>query len=644
MNKNWQHKRPIFHAPPAVKSKKRKWVVLPIIWAALKRTCMALGAFVLISIIYGVIIASQFAGPQSPPLPKDMVMYLEFDGAFSELPVQPGFADPFALSPPTVREFVAAIDKAKDDKRVKGIYARLDGGGFALAHVQEVRDAIKRFKASGKFAHIYAQSYGGAGGGLGGYYLASAFDEIWLQPVGVVSITGLNLESPFLRSVLDKVGVEPHFFQRKEYKTAYENLTNSEISPENLEMMRDLLADIKAEFTKDIPAERGFSSALFTQHVNQGLFTAQEALEAKLVTHVDYQDNLIGRLKEEITGEPEYDEPLFVDVGSYLNEIKGAQSGGLMQGYISKKFSPGAAPTDKPKVALIYAVGAIMPDDGRGAQAPLGLGGNIAAADEIAPAILSAAKQEDIKAIVLRIDSPGGSPSASESILRAIEKAQDKGKLVIVSMGPVAASGGYWIAAYADQIFVLPTTITGSIGVIGGKFSGQALFEKLGVNWDGVRWGENAGMWSINEPFSDSEATRFNVMLDQIYDAFITRVSKGRKMDVDAVDRVAKGRVWSGARAVDVGLADQLGGLTEALNYTAQQFGKAHKSDLAITIFPAPKTPIEQFFELLSGSSSIYNGLRLQAQLGEAAAPFLQDISVINQSQNAAVYEPLKIR
>ncbi len=628
MSRNrWIKHRPLFVSPVSAKDckPKTKWRILPILWEALKRTCMVLGALMLFSSavsVYMLASVSQKMGPAA--LPDEIVLFLKFQGRFNEVPPDVSLSEPFAPPSLTVHDYVEAIDRAAGDPRVKGIFARMYDGSFSLAHLYEIRGALERFKSSGKFAHIYSSSYGGGGaGGLGRYYLASAFDEIWMQPMGIISIGGLRAEVPFARDVLDKIGINPQFYQRKEYKTAYESLTNKEMSPQNREVLEQVIEAVRNEVFKGIVPARGMNIAEFGALIDKGLFTAREAEKVGLITHADYVDVLAAKIREEVTGDPDYEEPLFVDVRSYLSDID-------------------LNSDDGPRVALIYAVGAIM-DSKVGVHASSGLVGmqKVAAADEIAPAIIDALKDDTIEAIVLRVDSPGGSPVASESILRALERAQDKGKKVIVSMGPMAASGGYWISSYADQIFVLPTTLTGSIGVVGGKFSIGELWKKIGINWDGVQWGQNSGMWSLNTPFSDSEEIRINAMLDEVYRIFLMRVSKGRGMSVKEVDRIARGHVWTGRKAVELGLADQIGGLHEALSYTATLLGETNRGALDVVLMPRAKTPFEQILEMLGENGAVFEGLKLQQAMLSLLRPVLEPLVTVNSSGPVAVYEPL---
>ncbi len=624
MKRPFKQHRPLFSKPPVPKAGRRDWVskIAQGFWAGLKRLAMVIGLVLMFNAVLVFLIVPLVAPKSSAPsLPKEIVLFLEFEGSLVDVPPAASFADPFAEESLTVREVVDALDAAAGDKRVKGVLARMRAGNFSMTQVAEIRAALKRFRAAGKFAHIYSSSYGD-GGGLGRYYLASAFDEIWMQPLGIVSISGVHAEMPFLRGALDKAGITPQFYQRKEYKTAYENITNRSISKENEEMVQRLINDIRFEILETIPAERGMSLSEFETLVNKGLFTAEEALEAGLITHMDYGDVLLDNVAEVLTGERDYEKVNLVNMRDYA-DIGLAHSGDSLMGF------------GKPKVALVYAVGAIMPSGG---SAPPGLGGGaVAAADKIAPAIFDAARDDDIGAIVLRIDSPGGSPEASESILRSIEKAREAGKPVIVSMGSTAASGGYWIAAYADRIFALPTTLTGSIGVVGGKFSFGDLAKKIGVNFEEISWGKNSGMWSMASPFDASEAERVNAMLDNVYKNFVARVAKGRKMSEADVDAVAGGRVWTGRRALEKGLVDEMGGLDEALDYAAVTLGGESQNDVSVVVLPKPKTSLERFIALLEGQVSFQN------QIKDIVAPISNVLNVQQNPQHYMTYENLRV-
>lgn len=633
-NKKPLKPRPLFSSPVSkqVQKPKTKWKVLPIMWLALKRSAMLIGFMVILSMLISVYTFSFIAGPKKQPVPDKAALYLNFDQIIGELPQDPSLTVPFPLDQLTLRHYVSSIEMAKEDDRIVGIIAKLqDGASFSLAQVQEIRNALQSFKESGKFTYIYSDSYGGAGGGMSRYYLASAFDEIWMQPMGIVAINGVSLEVPFVREALNKIGVTPNFFKRKDYKTAYETFTNEDMSPENREMLERLVGDIRSEIVAGVSADREMSESQFTSLVSQGLFVADKALESKLIDVMDYSDVLLDKVREQVTGEPDgegYDFMMpmkqYVELNRDIDEPKKG---------------------DKPGVALVYVVGAIMFGDTNAQSPSVLLNDGLAASNTIVPAIRDAMEDDDIDTIILRVDSPGGSPAASEAILRAVEKAQEAGKSVLVSMGGTAASGGYWVSAYADQIFVSPLTITGSIGVVGGKFVLGDMFDKVGANWEHVEWGRNAGMWSMTSTFDESEARAINAMLDTTYDAFLERVAKGRKMSVEQVDAIAGGRVWSGKQALDIGLADQEGGLLDAINYAATLAGKTDYHDVTVTIFPKPKTALEQFIAIMSGeSASVNRTAAMQNYLLNTLQPVIRPAVMAQEPEKFMTYAPTEIR
>lgn len=649
----WSARNSIYAAPPPksapVKAPRARLGVLSFIWKFIRGMCTAVGAMVIITtlIIFWTFSAALQNVDAKAALPEKFVLYMELDGNLGDLAREASLADPFKGPGATLKDFLDALERAQTDPRVQGIYARMEGGGYALAHIEEIRAAVAKFRESGKFTYIYSSSYGDAGG-LGNYYLALAFDQIWMQPMGVVAITGLNAELPFFRNVLDKVGVEPQFYQRKEFKSAYENITHSEMTEPNRKMTEYLVKDLTDTLTQDVSKDLGIKPEAFKALVDKGLFTAEEAVDAGLIHYAEYADILVEEVNSIVTGDPDIDAD-YINFSDYIRE--GRPQENIFSEEVLAELATGGKPAEKkkddkapekPSVALIYAVGVIMPSEGD--DAPDLFDDGIAAADQIAAALIEAAQDEDIMAVVLRVDSPGGSPVASETILRAVEIVQMEGKKVVVSMGPTAASGGYWISAYADQIFVLPTTVTGSIGVVGGKFSTQALWALLGVNWERIQWGANAGMWSMNTPFSEGEAERINAMLDNVYDNFVERVAIGRKMTPEAVDRIAGGRIWTGKSALKIGLADRLGGLNDALDYTAKQIGKNSRKDVEVVIMPKPLAPLERFLNMLEQQVYAHNALRTQVQVMEAVRPYMNELAIMQNPQNYSVYSPVDVK
>ena len=557
----------------------RRWNIFRIIGKALKRTCTALGAMLLMSMILSGVMLYSLGGGAPQPLPEDMVLVFKIEDGITEIQTQPSLMDPFPFTQPTVRSVSEALHRAAEDERVRGVIVNYKGGGISAAHIQELRPAIQKIRESGKFSKIYASSFADGRGGLAQYYFASAFEEIWMQPVGMVSVTGAGIEMPFAKQALENIGVTAQFFQREEYKSAMETFTRSSISDENKKMLSDMLGNINARLMSDITRDRNMQMIDLGRYVDTGLLSGEEALKAGLIDRLDYGDVLLSEVREQETGDPEDETLPFIPLQRYIgakpHKVKGKRGVGL---------------DVRRDVALVYIVGNIVET--------AGASGN-AGADDISAAIYEASEDDAIGAIIVRVDSPGGSPSASETIHRALVRAQEKGKKVIVSMGPVAASGGYWVAANADYIFANPATITGSIGVVMGKFEASELWKKIGVNWDGVQYGANSDLWSLNKPFDQGEKQRMNSLIDVTYDAFLTRVSQGRDMPVDKVRTIAKGRAWSGEQAKVNGLVDDLGGLDDALDYTATLLEVNGRENLNIIRLPRTRGKLEELIALL---------------------------------------------
>lgn len=628
MRKNpWLSKRRLFHAVPvqAVSRPKPKLKFGKIIWIALKKTCTVIGAVVLFSAVLTMCTISPALQEQQFHVPSRAVLVVDLDGKLGDLPVEESFVDAFNDNQKTLKSFIDAIYVAKDDPRIQGIYAKYSGGSYTLTQIQEIRRAIKDFKESGKFTYVYATSYNG---GLGAYYLVSAFDEIWMQPMGTLSIPGLNAEMPFFRDALDYIGVKPQFFQRKEYKSAYESFSNSEISDANREAVTALINDITDVVSSDIAGDLSIEDTKFRSYVDKALFLGHDALDAGLIDFLDYEHTLQNRIQERVGGQFSSSYDGYLSFDDYHKYVAGHHK------TTHKKSAP--------KVALVYLSGAIV-DSVEEVRASFGRNG-FADAEKISNTLLDIADDKTISAVVLRVDSPGGSPVASEAILNAVQKVRDSGKPVIVSMGTAAASGGYWVSAYADYIFASPLTVTGSIGVLGGKISLQEMWKKIGVNWKRLQWGENAGIWSMNTPFSESEAERVNMMLDYIYDSFLLRVSKGRNIPIDDVEDIARGRVWSGHSALKIGLVDALGGLNESLDYVAIQVGQGDRYDIAVQILPKPLNPVEKFVQMLEGQVRVGEIVGLQADIISYLRPVLQNLYVLEHSEAGSVYSPVSVQ
>lgn len=609
-------RRPLFSTPQPIKPPARKWRWLHVARGAVRRTCTALGAMLLLSMMFSCVLVTSVApkGQGTRALPERMVLFMPLEKSYPE---HNTFS--YRKSGPTLREVTAALDAAREDKRVKGVVATLRGASYDMAQLYELRAAVKRFRESGKFAYFYTGSFAEQGQGLGSYYLASAFGEVWMQPMGALSIPGVKVEMPFALNLLTKLGVTPDVFARKEYKNVFESFAASSMSEPTREVMTALVGDIALQLRGDIATDREVTPEALQDLIDRGLLLDNEALQAGLVDKLDYADTLTETIQKEVTGDADSDEAIFVDIGHYAQE---------------KARNHAAKSSKKPKVALVYAVGTIVPHVATAGAPGVFMGGPQISATEMGMTLNDAIDDDDIKVIVLRLNSPGGSPSASETLRWKIVRAQQKGKKVIVSMGEAAASGGYWIAAPADYIFATPLTLTGSIGVAGGKFVIADLWAKLGVNWDDISWGENAGMWSINEVYTEQGRARYGAMMDSVYDGFVSRVAQGRKMDVTKAEGLAHGRVWTGLQAQKRGLVDEIGGLDAALDYAAVQAGAKDRSGVTLEVLPKPETALERLTRLLE----------TQAGLGQWFSSLLGEAHMAASGGDVLVYDRLTVR
>jgi protease-4 len=500
---------------------------------------------------------------------------------------------------PTLRDFLDALERGRDDPRVKGLYARLGDDKLGLATCQEVRDAIRDFRAKGKFAIAFTDGFGEFGPGTRPYYLATAFEEIWLQPLGSVGLIGLHVDLPFFRGALDRLGIQPSFAHREQYKSAMNSLTETAMTPPQREEIEDLLRATSAQIVRGIADARKLSPAQVGALIDKGPFVADEAKAAQLIDRIGYRDEAIAKAKERAGSGAE-----FVSLSRYLDGAGHPHDSG-------------------PTIALIYATGLVT--KGGGSPTPL-IGSTGASAQEIGRALRQAFGDPEVRAILLRIDSPGGSAVASETIWREVVRAREHGKPVIASMGDVAGSGGYYIAAPADKIVAEPATLTGSIGVLAGKLVIAELLRKLGVTDDSAQTGANAGMFSVFADFSPAGRERLETFLDVIYRGFKERVASGRHLTDEQVEAAAKGRVWSGEDAKGKGLVDELGGYDVALRLAREAAKIPADKKFKLVVFPRKKGPLEFAYERLfeverdSDDASPAQGLLGQGLLGQELA------------------------
>lgn len=499
---------------------------------------------------------------------------LELDLTEGVLEIPPG--DPLSAvmshRRPRLQEVLEGLRSARSDPNVAAVLVKLGGSRLTLAAAQEVRDALAETRRSGKLTVAWAETFGESGiAGNVPYVVATACERIYLQPSGDLGLTGLGTEEPFVREALDKAGLEPQLGQRHEYKTAANTFLERGYTDAHRRMSERLVQSLTEQVVAAVAAGRGLTEARVRELIDRAPLLAGEALDAGLVDGLAYRDQV-------------YDE-----ARGRFGERARLQYVMRYHRRLSRNVARWAAARRRPDaVALIHAVGMIRL--GRSARSPLG---SAAGSETVGAAFRAAIKDDRVKAIVFRVDSPGGSYVGSDAIWRHVVLARRRGKPVVVSMGRVAASGGYFVSMGADTIVAQPATLTGSIGVLGGKMVTAGLKGRIGIAHDSVAGGDHALMYSSNRPFSDGEWERMHAMLDRIYDDFTAKVAEGRSMDRGAVEDAARGRVWTGADAKDRGLVDELGGLERALALAKQHAGIAPDVEVDLRIVPRP-SPLER--------------------------------------------------
>src|SRR5882724_4572940 len=498
---------------------------------------------------------------------------------------------------PTVRDVVDAIDRGAEDDRVVGMVAKIGAPPLGMARVQEIRGAVQRFWAHKKFAIAYAETFGEFGPGNGAYYLATAFDQIYLQPSGDVGLTGIIMESPFVKGTLSKLGMRFHGDHRDEYKNALNFYTESKYTTPHKEAMTALMTSWFNQMKDGICQARQIAPEKFQAIVDAGPYLGKEAADAKLVDGVAYRDEVYGQAKTKA----------------------GSRSQFL---YLAKYLERAGRPHDHGKaIALVYGVGGVT--RGKSDYDPV-QGNQNMGSDTVAGAIRAAAEDKDIKAILFRVDSPGGSYVASDTIWREVVNARKAGKPVIVSMGDLAGSGGYFVAMAADIIVAQPGTITASIGVLGGKMLTSGLWNKVGLSWDEVHQGNNATMFTGTQDYTPAEWARFEAWLDRVYVDFTGKVADGRKLSKEKVLEIAKGRIWSGEDAKAIGLVDELGGFDTAVQVVKKTIHVADGDDINLKVFPKRKKLYEMFLPRAAESSENDASVQALAAMFQSVQPVAQ--------------------
>jgi protease IV len=531
---------------------------------------IAMFAFFMVLVVVGFVIAGLIEGDG---LPSQMVLSLDLRASPPDSSRAPDLF--FERRTPPVMDTVLALDRAGRDSRVKGVFVQL-GGGLSVSQAEEIGAALIRFRATGRFVVAYAQGF--LDGGLGDYLTAVSADQIWMEPKSPFSAAGTGAGALFLRGLFDKIQAVPQIVKRSDYKSAADMYMEKGYTAPDREQTTAFLQSWYNSAVKSIAAERKLSPAKVAAFLQADPQFAEDAKREHLIDALGYDDQA-KRAARQRAGRAK-----LVAMGDYAHATQDESTIG--QG---------------PHVALIEAAGDIV--DGTADHGSLG-GSQVIAGDDYAEAFRKALRDSSIRAILFRIDSPGGSVTASAQILEAVKEAQAAGKPVIVSMGPLAASGGYFVSCSANRIIAEPATLTGSIGVLTGKVSFGKSLSLIGVSATDIGVGNNALFDSAVEPFSPTQLANLNAQADVIYADFKQRVAQGRKLTLAQVETIAKGRVWTGADARPRGLVDELGTFWTAVGAVKTAIGVSPDVRLVFKLYPEKEGFFEELEDLLSGSSA----------------------------------------
>ncbi len=533
---------------------------------SLKKRTYVLIIILFFFLLAGAAFVSYFAAAfhqTSVNVPARAYLEVDLSGAVAEI-VQPDLFSTLHLrqTPVSVYDFWLNLRKAAADTRIKAVLIRLDLLECDWAKTTEMRDAVLQFRRSGKKAYAYIEE----GPDFDKeYYLATACDKIVLHPLGWLGINGIGGYVPFFKNALDKLGVRAEFEHVEEYKTAYNSFTEKGFTPAHKEEMESLYGDIFAQYVATVAKTRGKTEDEVRALINTAFFQGEQALKAGLVDACLYEDELQNLLR---------------DRGPNLARVR-------FEDYTRMKPSAVGLETGR-RVALVYGVGTIMSGESTSSE--------IMGGETVARWLRAAREDRSIAAIVFRVDSPGGSSVASDVVWREVFLAK-KEKPVVVSMSDVAGSGGYWIAMGATKIVAQPQTITGSIGVLAGKFDVAGLLDKLGITSEKLTFGEKADIFSPFRPFTAEER---KILKDQIlwtYDQFLTKVSEGRNMTKEEVNKIGRGRIWTGRQAKDIKLVDEIGGLTTALGLAKKLAGIPTEEEVRLAVWPKKRSFWQSFFD-----------------------------------------------
>lgn len=535
-----------------------------------------LGLMVIAAFGAVVITGFQYLSDSKSDQNDAMVLYLNFSNGIPEM--HP--TDPFSLltmeKQLTLLEFTQALETASMDPAIKGVVADLSFVSLGITQIDEIRDALDRFHARGKWSIAYADTYFNGATGTGTYYLASAFQEIYMHRTGDVGFLGLASQPYFLAGIFEKYGVKPVMGRRHEYKTMVNRYTETGYTDSHREIETALLQQIMDQILTAVSSSRNIPVDTLMELVNKAPFLGQEAIDAGLIDGFKYWDDIETLLDEKAN-----------TVTSLIRPVD----------YYQPETSFFKSSSDN-VVAVVYGLGEVV----RGDLSTGITGGNVMASKTVARAFRQLREDGDADVVIFRVNSPGGSHDASDTIAHEVKLTEEAGIPVIVSMGDVAASGGYYVSMYADTLMARANTITGSIGVAGGKFVVRDLLNRLGITIDHIAMGDHSMLMSILHDPSESEKERMSAMLDRIYADFTHEVMVSRELTEDEVDAVARGRVWTGTDALERGLVDRLGGLYDALELAREKAEFSTGATEEIRVYPREQT----FWEMIKQADTSY--------------------------------------
>ncbi|MBI1399673.1 signal peptide peptidase SppA [Hyphomonas sp.] len=567
--------------------------------------------------LFGLILT---AASSKPPSPDQVVLSLDLNYGLPDQAPTGGLAAFSGV--PGFTDILVKLKGAEQDKAVKGIYLRGSMIGIGTSRAEELRAALKEFKASGKFVIAHTQGMIGMGG-PSAYHSISAADEIWMQPGTDFMINGVTFETEFLKGLFDKIGLTPQIYAFYEYKNAPNSYNETSFTAPHREALESLATSIWDTALTDIAEDRAMTMPAMKALLEAGPKSADQALEAKLVDKLGWPEDA-----EDAALEKAGENAELVDLNYYT-------------------APPSKAKIKDGVIAIVGGEGAVV-TGGSQSDSPFSEPPAFAS-DNIARALLDAAEDEDVKAIVFRVDSPGGSPTASDQIWRAVERVKEKGKPVVVSMGSLAASGGYYVSTGADAIVANRSTITGSIGIFGGKFAIEGTANKLGVTFDTVSvGGEFANAYGV-APFNQAQEAEVKAQLKRGYDRFLTLVGEGRDMTYDQVHEIARGRVWSGAQGKENGLVDEIGGFMTAIT-KAQELAGMDTSHLPVlAYFPQRRSGFEALEGLFGVSAETVRAAAvLSAVVGDdRTKALIEELAIadsVNSGQSMAMGPRLRER